>query len=194
LFAQGQTVTVDVHFKLTELEAPDRPLPGVPVRLVLGQGPNWQDPNAGNRFVTDDKGEARYSAPGIVDRRWSVTTGLSLPQRSDHIMLAAELEQLIPTSGGQYRHLQWLYTLDIDCYTTSDCASSDISAVYARDAKGRFTVKGVPPDLKMPELGGMILTGPGYKATDFFLRAADAERKRWTVKLTLQRTPSPVWR
>jgi hypothetical protein len=203
----GQTVMVDVDFKLTELEAPDRRLAGVPVRLVLGQGSDWQGPNAGHRFVTDAKGEARFSAEGLVDRRWRMVpyamTGLSFPKRADHITIAAELEQLIPTASGQYNHFQWLYTLDIDCYTASDCASSDITAVYSRDAKGWFTRQGepvpdqyAPPGLKMPELGAMVLTGPGYKAADFFLSPADADpdRKRWKVKLMLQRKPAPVLR
>jgi hypothetical protein len=50
--------------------------------------------------------------------------------------------------------------------------------------------------LKMPELGAMVLTGPGYKAADFFLSPADADpdRKRWKVKLMLQRKPAPVLR
>ncbi len=91
-------MTVDVHFKLTELERPDRPLTGVPVRLVLGAVADWQGPNAGYRFVTGAGGEAHFSAAGVVDRRWKMVpyamTGLSFPRRMDHMMIAAELEQL----------------------------------------------------------------------------------------------------
>jgi len=203
--AYGQTVTVDVDFKLTELERMDRPLAGVPVRLVLGEVADWQGPNAGHRFVTGPDGRATFTVEGVVNRHWVMVpfamTGLSFPARSDHIMIAAELEQLIPTAGGEYRHLQWLHTLDLDCYTTDTCATSDITGVYTRDAKGRFTVKGqnvssgyAPADLRMPELGGMILTGPSYKAADVDLSPASPDRKRWKVKLTLQRKPPPVWR
>lgn len=89
-------------------------------------------------------------------------TGLSVPKRTDHIMVAAELEQLVPQPTGKYDHLQWLHTLGIDCYIPSDCTSSDTAAVYTRDAAGRFTIRGrflsinsgQPPVLKMPELGG----------------------------------------
>jgi hypothetical protein len=196
----GQSVTVDVDFKLTELEKPDRRLADVPVRLVLGEGPDWQGPNAGQRFVTDAKGEAHFTAPGVVDRRMRMApyamTGVSVPKRTDHMQIAVELEQLVPTASGDFHHYQWLHTLDIDCYTASDCATSDIAAVYTRDVQGRFTRKGRYDDrgLSMPELGGMMLGAPGYKAADFFLSTADPERKRWTLRLMLQRKPAPVWR
>ncbi len=194
-------VTVDVSFQMTELERIDRPLAGVPVRLVLGEVADWQGPNAGHRFVTGEDGVANFTAQGVVDRRWKMVpyamTGLSFPKRADHIMIAAELEQLIPTASGEYRHLQWLYTMDIDCYTSDTCATSDISSVYTRDDKGRFTRQGQwrPQEgLTMPNLGGMMLTGPNYKTADFYLSAASPDRKRWKVRLTLQRKPAPVWR
>jgi hypothetical protein len=202
----AQTVTVDVSFKMTELERVDRPLAGVPVRLVLGEVADWQGPNAGHRFVTGPDGVANFTVEGVVDRRWKMVpyamTGLSFPKRSDHIMIAAELEQLIPTASGEYRHLQWLHTMDIDCYSADFCATSDIGAVYTRDGNGRFTRQGqrepsvrhMPGGLIMPELAGMVLTGPGYKAADFYLSPAGPDRKRWKVKLMLQRRPAPVWR
>ena len=202
----GQTVTVDVEFKMTELEKPDSRLAGVPVRLVLGEVADWQGPNAGHRFVTDAQGEARFSMAGMVDRRWRMVpyamTGLSFPRRMDHILVAAELEQLIPTPGREYRHLQWLHTMDMDCYDPDTCATSDISAVYTRDGQGWFTrrgqlgpsVRNMPGGLIMPELGGMVLAGPGYKAADFSLNPESQDRKRWKVKLWLQRKPPPTWR
>lgn len=199
LLIHGQAVTVDINFKLTELEKVDHPLAGVAVRLVPGAA-DWQDPNAGQRFITDAKGEAHFTAPGVVDRRMRMApyamTGVSVPKRVDHMQIAVELEQLVPTAGGDYHHYQWLHTLDIDCYTASDCATSDITAVYTRDAQGRFMRKGRYDNqgLSMPELGGMMLGGPNYKAADFFLSTADPERKRWTLRLMLQRKPAPVWR
>ena len=189
----AQTVPVDVDFQLTELERPDRPLAGVAVRLVLGEVAGWQDANAGRGFVTGTQGESRFTVAGLVDRRWSwapyAMTGLSFPKRADHILIAAELEQLLPLAGGHVRSTQWLHTMDID-------------TVYTRDAQGRFTRKAPrgpstrwgPGPLTIPELGGMALDGPGYKAGDFFLRQAAADRSRWAVKLVLQRKPTPVIR
>ncbi len=47
-------VPLAVTFKLTD---PDyKPLSGVPIRLVFPCDKNWQDPDAGYRFVTDAKG------------------------------------------------------------------------------------------------------------------------------------------
>lgn len=197
----GQTVPIDVSFKMTELEKADHPLAGVPVRLVLGQVSDWQGPDAGHRFVTGADGTATFTMQGIVDRRWRMVpyamTGLSFPKRMDHLWIAAELEQLIPTREGAYRHLQWLHTMEIDCYSADTSATSDISEIYTRDDKGRFARRGDyrPLDrLIMPDLGGMALGGPGYKASDFFLSPASEDRKHWKVRLTLQRKPAPVLR
>jgi hypothetical protein len=206
LLISSQVVTVDVTFTLTELEKPDSRLAGVPVRVVLGEGDDWQGPDAGHRFVTDSKGEAHFTVQGIVDRPIRMLpvamTGLSTPKRTDHMMIAVELEQLVPTPGSEYKHYQWLHTLDIDCYTRDDCATSDITGVYTRDKKGRFTVKGEPgpstgpgtAGLKMPELGGMVLSGPMYKTTGLFLQPLDEARTRWKLNLNLQRKPAPVIR
>jgi hypothetical protein len=175
---------------------------------VLGPSPDWQDANAGHRFVTDAKGEAHFTSPGIVDRRWRMVpygmTGLSRPVRADHILIAAELEQTLPTVDGKLNHFQWLHTFDIDCDTTSDCATSGITTIYTRDAKGRFTreaqrvfpSRNSPPSWKLPEMGELVLSDPGYNVTDFFLSQADGEpaRKRWTVRFILQRKPVPVLR
>ena len=195
-----QTVTVNVDFRLSPLES-NEGLAGVPVRLVFDDGPGWQNKDAGYRFVTDSDGRAKFTTTGVVDRRWRMVpyamTGLSLPKRSDHIMIAAELDQPIPRKDGQYDHVQWLHTLDLDC-DSSQCATSDIVWIYTRDAQGNFTRQveyvGEPSSLSAPELNGMLLGGPGYKAADFFLSTDDPERKRWDVKLVLQKRPPPVLR
>jgi hypothetical protein len=96
-----------------------------------------------------------------------------------------ELDQLVPTAGGQYNHYQWLHTLHIDCYSAYQCATTDIGAIYSRDAQGRFT-----------RPGEMNLGGLGYKTADVFLSPAenDPSRKRWNLKLIVQRRPAPVGR
>jgi hypothetical protein len=52
--ARSQAVTLDVSFRLTDLDY--KPLRGVPVRLVFGSDPDWQGANSGHRFVTDASG------------------------------------------------------------------------------------------------------------------------------------------
>jgi hypothetical protein len=193
---QASLVTAQVEFKLIDPES-GLGLAGVPVRLVVGGAPGWQAPNAGHRFVTDSNGEARFTAEGLVDRRWRMApysmTGVKRPRRSDHILLAAELEQLVPTAGGEPNRHQWLHTLDIDCDSPTECSSSGITAVHSRDAQGAFTRLGqiAGAGLKVPELGGLVLNGPGYRVESFSL-SPDPEQTGWRVKLTLLRNAPPL--
>lgn len=193
--ARAEKVTVDVSFKMTELEKPDHPLADVPVRLVLGAAKGWQAPDAGHSFKTDAKGEAHFTMEGEIDQRLTMASAF-VPARSDHMLVAAELEQLVPKAGGKYDHYQWLHTMDIDCYSGGDCSSSDITGIYTRDEKGMFTKAGGMSEngLSMPELNGMMLSGPSYKPADFMLSPAGGDRKHWTLNLWLQRKPPPVMR
>ena len=130
-------------------------------------------PTGGAHFTV-----ARGGGPALADGCLYAMTGLSFPNRSDHIMIAAELEQLIPTADGEYRRLQWLHTMDIDCYTLLRSAlSSDIYRHLHARLRGRFTRKaaarslhemGSGRPLMIPELGGMALDGPSYKARRLF--------------------------
>lgn len=61
--AMAQTVELDVEFKVTDRE--HTPLADRPARLVLGEG-NYPDPQSGHRFVTDAKGEARFTKLGVL--------------------------------------------------------------------------------------------------------------------------------
>src|ERR1700729_3524003 len=90
LMASAQTVPVDVHFTLLGMKdnyAPPHPLPGETVRLVLGAGPDWQNPSAGRKFVTDEQGEARFTMDALIDTRWRSRnigfTPFSMPTRAD---------------------------------------------------------------------------------------------------------------
>src|SRR5437899_12390698 len=65
--ANAQPVTLDVTFKLTDLE--NRPLPNVPARLVFGSDPDWRGAATGKRFVTDAKGEAHFTANVTFDQK-----------------------------------------------------------------------------------------------------------------------------
>jgi hypothetical protein len=201
LLLRGQTAAIDVHFKLTDLEY--KPLANVPVRLAFSGGQSdWQGAEAGNRFVTDVNGEAHFAATAAVDRRWNSQnvglTGVSLPIRTDHVFIAAELERTFPGIGA----LRWVYTMDVFRDASGDCSTSDIDAIYTKDAKGRFARKieqtRLSPGLyswKAPELKGMVFSAPGYQAWDFMLSPEDgAERKRWKLKLSLKRAPEPVRR
>lgn len=190
--AQAQPVTLNVSFRLTDLDY--HGLPNVPVRLVFGSERNWQGPSAGKRFVTDAKGEARFTSSVVLDIRqrkyptnfWS-TLG-SLPQRTDHLTVGAELE---------FAGFQWLYAVDLFRFPNGDTASDGVG-VYTPDADGRFTHKAEYDGKawKMRDLKGLFLTHPGYDLGDFMLApdAGDPSGKQWTLNLTFRKSPPPVRR
>jgi hypothetical protein len=200
--ARAQTVSIDVEFKFTDLDY--KPLPRENMRVVFGAAQGWQNPDSGHKFVTDEKGEARFTTTGLVDKRWRSKpvgfTPFSVPVRTEHMMIAAELEHKLQlTKDGEVRVFHWVHTMDIDC-TQGECATTDFTALYTPDATGRFTQQ--PPRYgaqndgwKIPELKGMVLAGMGYQPWDFLMtpNPADPEHKR-KLKLAFKRFPPPVWR
>jgi len=197
--AAAETVALDVAFRLTDPD--DRPLAGVPVRLVLGVA-DWQAPDAGVRIVTGGDGTAHFTTPATIDRRWHWTnagfTPLAIPSRVDHLAIAAELERVLPRRDGGEATYHWLYTADVVRFRDGDCSTDDIDAIYQAAPDGRFTkllgTGATGPDFQMM-VDGLVLTGGGYKLSDFMLsRPEDGTGGHWHLKLGLMRLPKPVLR
>jgi hypothetical protein len=194
--AAAGTVTLDVEFKLTDRDY--HPIAGVPLRLVLG-AEDWQAPEAGIRIVTNEDGGARFTTQSVVDRTWRMvnvgSTPIAIPVRVDHIAIAAELERILPGKDGDVSH-RWLYTADIYRYADGDCSTDDLDGIYEAGPNGRFTrllgEGAAGPNFKI-EIGGLILSGAGYKLWDFMLSPEDADG-HWHLKLALMRMPKPVLR
>lgn len=197
--AAAQPVMLDVDFRLTRLES-DEGLGAAAVRLVLGEGQDASRPDTGHRFVTDAQGRARFTLPVQLGRRWIsvpvAQTGLSLPRRSDHLRVAAELAQALPQADGRLLTQAWLHQLDIDCLEAGSCSTHDITAAWAPDAQGHFTrpVRYGQTSPQVPELGGLVLSDPAYCCADFQLAPVAGHARRWTLRLVLQRRPVPVRR
>ena len=194
---RAQPVSLDVQFKLTDLEY--KALPGQPVRLVFGAGKDWQSANAGNRFVTDGNGEAVFTTQAAIDRRWTSVpvgfTGVSKPVRVDHLQIAAELERVLPgLDAGKDLTLHQLYKMDIDVLPGGDCATSDFTDVYLPDAHGRFTNAVPSTGLTIPNSGGLVLSGIAYQTWDHMLGPVDEAKTHWKLKLAFKRSPPPVRR
>jgi hypothetical protein len=193
--ARAESVTLDVEFKLTDRD--HQPLAG-----VLGSA-DRQAPDAGVRIVTGDDGTARVTTAAIVARAWQWTnvgfTPFSIPVRVDHLAMAFELERALPRrDGGETLH-RWLYTADVYRYRGGDCSTDDIDRIYEAGPDGRFTrllgAGAAGPNFEMP-IDGLILTGGGYKLSDFMLSRPEGEGAgaRWHLKLGLMRLPKPVLR
>jgi hypothetical protein len=190
--AQSMTVALDVTFKLTDLDY--KPLAGVPARVVFGSEPNWQNPNAGHRFVTDAKGEAHFSAQVDLEEKMKkvptnfVGSLLSGPQKAHYLRVGAEMT---------YFENPWLYTVDLYRFAGGDTMLDD-NPVYTRDERGAFTrlAKQDKSGWTMADMSGLVLTMPGFEAWDFALDPgpADPAHQRWTLRLAFKKAPAPVRR
>ena len=188
----GDAVVLDVRFKLTDLDY--QPLPGTAVRLVFGSDADWQAPSSGYRFVTDANGEQRVTAAVRLDKRLRkvptnfVSSLLSLPQNTDHLTVAAELE---------YLSFHWLYAVDI-CRFPGGEVMLDGFTIYSAGTDGRFTQQAAHDEhgWRIADLGGMVLTTPGHEAWDFMLQPdpSDPALKHWTLQLAFKRAPPPIRR
>jgi hypothetical protein len=193
--AEARTVPLVVNFQLTDLEY--KPLAGQPVRLIFGEGQDWQAPNIGYRIITAADGRAQFTAKVVVDRRWKWVnvgfTPFSVPRRTDHLQIAAELEQVVPAGrGAKDIALRVLYRMDVDRFSEGSCSTYGFVAMYTLDGSGRFTNRVPPSGFPIPDSGGLVLRGEGYTPWDYMLEPAD--HGSWKIKLAFKRYPPPIQR
>lgn len=197
----AETNTLAVTLKLTDSEY--KPLPGQSVRLAFS-GQDWRSPDAGQRVVTDAKGEAHLTAVVAIDRQTKSRnvgmTPFSLPVGTDHLLIAAELERILPLNGHDHA-FHWLYTENIFRYAGGETSGGYIDAIFGRDAHGRFT-KPLEPNLDNLHMAQRtdpeqraIAGDEGYVPTDFGLERDDTDKAhpRWTLSLAYKRMPRPVF-
>jgi hypothetical protein len=193
--ARAQTVPIRVDFTFLDAKdpyaTPYPPLAGETVRLVLGESPTWQNPDAGHKFVTDEKGEAHFTMDGLIDPRWQwkgiALTPFSIPVRSEHTKIGVELERKI-----EQKTFRWLLTLDLDCYG-GPCSTVGFMGIYTPDAQGRFTKalarQGGTESWKVPELNDKVIWGMGYQVADFLMSPDENDPKQRTLRLAIKRLP-----
>jgi len=168
------------------------------VRLVLGQSPDWQNPDAGHKFVTDEKGEAHFTMDGLIDKRWQSRnvgfTPLRMPSRTDHMQIATELEHKFPIEKtGEYKTFRWLLTMDLDCFPDGQCSTVGFMGIYTPDAQGRFTKalarQGGTESWKVPQLNDQVIWGMSYEVADFMMSTVPNDPKKRTLKFAIKRRP-----
>ena len=205
--AKAQPVPIDVQFLLLDVQDPYKtpfpPLPNETVRLVLGESPTWQDPDAGHKFTTDAKGEANFTLPALMDTRWQWRnigfTPFSKPVRSDHFKIGVELQQTLPLEKGPDYRARWFLTMDLDCFHgAGTCSTVGFMGIYTPDDKGRFTRalarEGGREAWTVPELNGKVIWGMGYQVADFLMSADSDNPNKRTLRLAIKRLPRPISR
>jgi len=188
--AQASVVSLDVRFRLTDLEY--KPIPQQHARIVVGRSGDWQSASSGKRFATDQHGEHRYQTATPIEKvsRKRPTNFLdsllTRPQLTDHLQIAAELE---------YASRRWLYVVQAYRFPDGDVLQDGL-AIYAPDAQGRFVEKAVATDdgWQIAGLGGLIMTGPGLDVWNLTLQPDERSPARWTLDLAFRRAPPPVRR
>ncbi len=200
--ARAQTVPINVDFTLLDVvdayKTPYPPLAGETVRLVLGESRDWQNPDAGHKFVTDEKGEAHFTMNALIDPRWRWRnigfTPLSMPVRSDHLKLGVELAHKFPLEkDGPVKAFRWLLTMDLDCFPNGQCSTVGFMGIYTPDAQGRFTKplvrQGGTESWKVPELNDKVIFGMSYEVADFLMSRDSEDPKKRTLSLAIKRLP-----
>ncbi len=190
---QRTSVALRVRFTLTDLDY--RPIAGAPVRVVFGSDPGWQRQDSGYRFLTDAKGEHRFEARVNLDKQPRklptnfVSSLLSGPQLTDHLLIGAELE---------YTTFSWLYTVDIYRFPGGDDVLLDGESVWTRDSHSDFTRKAShdADGWRMADLGNLVLTSPGHQPWNFMLQPDPTEKAetQWTLDMAFKRSPAPIRR
>jgi hypothetical protein len=121
--------------------------------------------------------------------RTFVSSLLSGPQLTDHLLIGAELE---------YATFPWLYTVDVYRFPGGDDVLVDGESVWTRDSHGDFTRKASHDanGWRMADLGNLVLTAPGHQAWNFMLQPDPTEKAetRWTLEMAFKRSPAPVRR
>ncbi len=187
----AQSMTIDVHFKLTDLDY--KPIPGATVRVVFADEPWREPPTAGQTFVTDSGGEHRFTANAVIDtRRRKLPTNFvdslfSLPKVTNHLVLGTELSYLT------YR---WLYIVELFRFPNGGDVMFEGVSVYNRDSQGRFSRRATNQghDWHMPDLTGLVLTSPGHEVFDYLLDEKPGVPDAWTLRLAFKKYPEPVRR
>jgi len=193
--ASAQTLPINVDFTFLDVQVSDSPpLAGATVRLVLGQSPNWQNPDAGHTFVTDAKGEAHFTMDGAIDNRWSSRSmgflPFGIPVRSEHVQIAVEVERKIDD-----RSFRWLLTMDLDCLKGGSCSTVGFMGIYMPDAQGRFTRRlprqGGTESWKVAELNDKVVWGIGYQAADFLMSPDENDPNKRRLRFAIKRLARP---
>ena len=198
----AEPVTLSVEFKVTDQN--NTPLPGVPTRITFA-GQDWRSPDAGKRLMTDAAGAAQFTALAEIDKQTKSRnvgmTPFSLPQRTDHLLIAAEFERIVPLDGKD-TNFHWLLVSHVFCNSGGECSGGYVDEIYAKGSDGRFSRR-LEPRLEVLPMASRtdpdsqaVAYGAGYQPSDWLLTRDDDDptHQRWNLKLAYKKLPNPIYR
>ncbi len=159
------------------------------MRLVLANEPDWQSALAGERLVSNEKGEVLWSTLVTVEHRKRKLPGnffsqlVSSAQETIHFPVAVQL----PFLGRE-----WLFVTSVDHFASGASVQFDGVRLYGMDATGTFNMA-VNKDAAGWRFPGVAwpVSEPGYQVVTL---SATPSGAGWTVTLTIRRLPEPVVR
>lgn len=198
--SHADPIQLDVTFKLTDQDY--QPLANRTVRIAFS-GQDWQSPDAGQRVTTDAQGTAHFTATVTLDQQtqWRNIgfTPFSWPSKTDHLLIAAEMERVLPVDGKD-QTFHWLYTENIFHFASGETSGGYVDAIFTKDASGRFTRRLEPNlgNLQMAQRSDLedraIAGDEGYVPADFGLDVdeSDPAHPHWTLSLAFKEMPPPI--
>lgn len=192
--ASAQRIQLDVHFKVTDLD--NKPISGVPARLVLEPDASRPRPDVGTQFVTNANGEYRFTTSAVLDQRRIkrptnfISSLLSGKEPTAHLTVAAEMP---------YMQYHWLYVFDVDRFESDATCLMQSFRIFSRATSGQFTVEGKQDrtlSWSMPELNGTMMTRAPYVVSNFSLQPASAKANEthWLLNVSWKKSPDAVMR
>lgn len=186
------TMMVSLTVNVTVYTPSGVPAVGVPLRVVIDRAP-VSEPSAGQRCITDAKGECHLTVSVALDERqrkmptnW-VGSLTARKQRTRHVAFGVEMA---------YAGQPWLSVIDVDRFDDGASVQLEGLRAFGRDASGQFTVAAKRDErgalyADMP--GGLRLSLPGFTVQRAEL-SATSDPAAWTMTVSLQQLPEPIRR
>ena len=174
----AQAVEEQVSLEAQFVNAEGAPLQHLPVRIVVGGGPQARDPSAGQRLTTDDEGRIRLDVVAPVKTRRVSLDNAFVKHKTQFLEIGVELD---------LRGQPALYWVELDSIREG---TAGLMKAFVAGSDGRFDeMLEFHPDVHSwsipgdPE--GLLMSGIGADLKFHEMEGAPGEG--WAVRLTIEK-------